>query len=108
MKKVVAIATLSAFAVSACTTTQKVTVEQPGDRAMSCEELKREHSKIDAVLADADRDKGVNGANVAAVLFFWPAAVRNYMDADHAEELARNRQSHLMSIYGDKNCDAQA
>ena len=56
-------------------------------------------------MADASGDKGVNTANVAAVVFFWPAAVGNYMNASQAEELVEKRRTHLMSIYSGKGCD---
>ena len=55
---------------------------------------------------EADDNKGVNTANVAAVVFFWPAAVGNYMDADKAQDLVDKRRDHLMDIHTDKGCDA--
>ena len=53
---------------------------------------------------DAEGDKGVNTANISAVLLFWPAAVGNYMDADKAEELVEKRRTHLMGLYTSKGC----
>jgi hypothetical protein len=44
-----------------------------------------EFSKLDAISADAENDKGVNGANVAAVLLFWPAAAGTYLNARDAQ-----------------------
>lgn len=109
MKLIVTTALCGAFAMlSACTTTQKVNVMQPGDRAMTCTQLKAEFANLDAVKADADSDKGVNGANVAAVLLFWPAAAGNYLNARDAENLVNQRRTHLMGIYNEKQCDNPA
>ena len=94
-----------ALLASACTTTQKVSPVQPGDRAMSCTQLRAEFDKLESVKQDADKDGGVNTANVAAVLFFWPAAVGNWMNARDARELVEKRREHLMKIHDDKKCE---
>ncbi|WGM31470.1 hypothetical protein [Brevundimonas sp. NIBR11] len=96
------------FATTACTTTEKVNVMQPGDQAMTCTQLRAEFAKLDEIKADGQSDQGVNGANVAAVLFFWPAAVGNYMSARDALAVAERRHTHLMSIYNSKSCDNPA
>jgi hypothetical protein len=90
--------------VSGCVTTTKVAVEQPGDAKLSCAELSAEFKKLDNVMTEARDNKGVNTANVAAVLLFWPAAVGNYMSADDAEKLVERRRTHLMGIYTQKGC----
>ena len=107
MNKLSKLAALGAVAsvASACVSTEKVAVEQPGDRNMSCTELQAEFAKLDNVMEEAENNKGVNTANVAAVVFFWPAAVGNYMDADKAEKLVERRRTHLMAIY-DQKCTA--
>ena len=97
-----------AVASSACTTTQKVSVMQPGDTAMNCSGLRTEFGKLDAISADADKDKGVNGANVAAVLLFWPAAAGNYLNARDAQQLVSQRRTYLMGLYNEKHCDNPA
>ncbi len=71
---------------------------------MSCAELEGEFVKLDQIMEDASSDKGVNTANVAAVVFFWPAAVGNYMNAGEAEKLVERRRSHLMNLYTKKSC----
>lgn len=97
-----------AFASSACTTTEKVNVMQPGDQAMTCTQLRAEFAKLDEIKADGQSDQGVNAANVGAVLFFWPAAVGNYMSARDALAVAERRHTHLMTIYNGKSCDNPA
>ncbi|RCL86105.1 hypothetical protein [Hyphomonas sp.] len=99
-------AALALFASTACTSTTKVSPVQPGDQKMSCAELENEFVKLEDVMNEADDNKGVNTANVAAVVFFWPAAVGNYMDADKAQDLVDKRRDHLMDIHTDKGCDA--
>jgi len=92
------------LSTTACVTTTKVAVEQPGDERMSCAEIAAEFKRLDAVVLEGDDNKGVNTANVAAVLLFWPAAVGNYMDADKAQKLVEQRRAHLMTIYRGKGC----
>ena len=108
MKKTMtlAIAAAALFTASACTSTEKVAVKQPGDAKLSCAQLDAEFTKLDAIMDDAQSDKGVNTANVAAVLLFWPAAVGNYMNAADAEKLVDRRREHLMGLYSEKGCDA--
>ena len=101
----VGVTALLVASATACATTTKVAVRQPGDAAMSCDQLKTEFAKLDKVQEEADNNKGVNTANVAAVLLFWPAAVGNYMDADKAEKLMNQRREHLMDIHS-KKCPA--
>jgi len=90
--------------LAGCATTTKVAVNQPGDNRLSCTEIKAEFAKLDRVQEEADDNKGVNTANVAAVLFFWPAAVGNWMDADKAEKLLQRRRDALMEHYKAKGC----
>ena len=109
MKKTAVVAALAAaLSAAACTTTEKVSVMMPGDRAMTCTQLKDEFAKLDVIKRDADSDKGVNGANVAAVLLFWPAAAGNYLNARDAQQLAEQRRTHLMTFYDEKQCDNPA
>ncbi|MNR44286.1 hypothetical protein D3C85_1630060 [compost metagenome] len=75
---------------------------------MTCTQLKEEFARLDAIKRDADSDKGVNGANVAAVLLFWPAAAGNYLNARDAQQLVEQRRTHLMSFYNEKQCDNPA
>ena len=102
--KRVAIALAATVALGACTTTERVSVTQPGDRAMTCSELRDHFAQLDEIRRDGQSDQGVNAANVGAVLFFWPAAVGNYLDADKAEKLVEQRRTHLMSVYNEKGC----
>lgn len=99
---------IAASVLVGCTTTEKVAVQQPDDRMLSCAELDSEFAKLDNIMEDAKGDKGVNTANVAAAVFFWPAAVGNYVNAKDAEDLVEKRRAHLMEIYSEKGCDVSS
>ena len=90
--------------LSACVTTEKVAVTQVGDDNLTCGDIKLQNAKLDQVGQKAIDNKGVNTANVAAVLLFWPAAVGNYMDADTAEKLIARRRDRLAELYSAKHC----
>lgn len=105
LKRITVTATLTAcLLVSACATTEKVAVNQLGDEKLSCQEIVAQDKKVDAIIADGDHNKGASGTNVAAALFFWPAAVGNYMDADKAQQLAEKRKSTLADLYKSQHC----
>lgn len=103
MKKTLAFC-VAALVIAGCTTTEKVAAVQPMDATLTCDQLTAEFAKLDSINKTADSNKGVNTANVAAVLLFWPAAVGNYMDADSAQKLVNERRTHLMGIWNSKNC----
>jgi hypothetical protein len=104
MKKIV-LALGAMSMLGACTTTERVSVVQPGDRTMTCTQLRTEFDRLDEIRRDGQSDQGINAANVGAVLFFWPAAVGNYFTARDAMEIAERRREHLMDIYNGKDCD---
>ncbi|WP_334161950.1 hypothetical protein [Phenylobacterium sp.] len=105
--KLIAIAAVAAsVALAGCATNQKVATNQLGDEKLSCSEITTQDKNLDELLQKAQHNKGVSGANVAAVLLFWPAAVGNYMDADKAEELVNKRKAVLADLYKSKRCDA--
>jgi hypothetical protein len=57
MKKI-ALALSVTMALGACTTTTKVSPTQPGDRLMTCSQMREEFSKLDTIKADAQNDQG--------------------------------------------------
>jgi hypothetical protein len=109
MKKITAVALCAAMlTASACTTTEKVSVTQPGDRLLTCSELRDQFAQLDGITKDAQRDQGVNVANAAALVLFWPAIAGNYLSARDARQLAEDRKTHLMKYYTEKSCDNPA
>lgn len=105
MKKLLTITALSALIFSsACSTTQKVATKKPSDAKMSCAEIQQEFDDLEKVMKEAKKNKGATGKNVAAAVFFWPAAVGNYLDAENAEELVVERRENLVALSEKKGC----
>lgn len=98
------VALAASFALSACASTTKVTPVQPGDNALTCDQIKQEFAKMDGVVAEAEKNQGINARNVATVFLFWPAMVGTWLSADEAKELVDRRRAHLMAIYNGKRC----
>jgi len=96
--------TTSALLVSACSSTTKVATVKPGDSKMSCAEINEEFASLDSVMKEAKKNKGASGTNIAAAVFFWPAAVGNYVDAKDAEELVEERRVNLTKLSENKGC----
>lgn len=94
----------SGLLISACSHTTKVATVKPTDSSMSCEEINTEFADLDNVLGEAKKNKGASGANIAAAVFFWPAAVGNYVDAKDAEELVEERRVNLTKLASEKGC----
>ncbi|MBC7669008.1 hypothetical protein [Caulobacter sp. DWR2-3-1b2] len=90
--------------LSACATNQKISTNQLSDSSLTCAQIASQDKELDVILEKAKHNKGVSGANVAAVLLFWPAAVGNYMDADKAEELVVKRKAILAELHKAKSC----
>lgn len=90
--------------LSGCATNQKISTNQLSDSSLTCEQIVTQDKGLDDILEKARHNKGVSGANVAAVLLFWPAAIGNYMDADKAEALVVKRKAVLADLHKAKNC----
>jgi type IV pilus biogenesis protein CpaD/CtpE len=94
----------ASLGLGACATNQKISTNQLSDSSLTCAQIVSQDKELDAILEKAKHNKGVSGANVAAVLLFWPAAVGNYMDADKAEELVVKRKAVLSELHKAKSC----
>ena len=97
-----AAATLAALA--GCATPHVVQPSKITDSALSCNLLNSEMAEADRFRADAVKEKGVTGTNVAAVVFFWPAMIGTYSNANDAIAAADARKTNLMAIYKEKRC----
>ena len=89
---------------SACSHTEKVATDKPTDSKLTCDEIKTEYAELDTVMGEAKKNKGASGKNIAAAVFFWPAAVGNYVDAKDAEELVEERRRKLAELGNAKGC----
>lgn len=92
------------LSLGACATPTVVQVEQPGDRAMSCEQLAAAVDETNRFEQEARRERGVTGTNVAAAILFWPALAGTYMNTEEAIRAAESRRNHLNTLRRSKNC----
>lgn len=90
--------------LTGCSHTQKVATKKPTDTKMTCADIQQEFDDLDKVLKQAKKNKGASGTNIAAAVFFWPAAVGNYLDAENAEELVNERRENLVELSEKKGC----
>lgn len=91
-----------------CATPHVVESVKTTDGALTCSQLETEMKEADRFRTDAQKEKGMTGTNVAAVLFFWPAMIGTYSNANEAIAAADTRKTHLMGLYNNKKCDALA
>lgn len=88
--------------LTGCAISPKTQVVQPGDHEMTRTQIQAEFKKLDQAQRDVDSNKGVNGTNIAAALFFWPGLIATQMDASDAQNLINQRRAHLQSIWNKK------
>lgn len=100
----IGLVTTLATVLSGCATPHVVRAVQTADTSMTCRQLEMEMSEADRFRDAAQREKGVTGTNVAAVLFFWPAMIGTYSNANEAIAAADTRKAHLNGIYVQKKC----
>lgn len=91
--------------LAACSTSPKTQVVQMGDNELTREQLKAEMVKLDGAEKEINSKKGVNGTNVASVLFWWPGIAYTYYDASEALKLIEQRRSHLAALYNNKQLE---
>ncbi len=106
MKCLTMFAAIGAIALSTggCVSSQKVDTVQLRDRELSCIELVAQVEEADKFKRAAEGNKGANKDNVVAGVFFFPALVSTYLDANDAIKAAEDRKAHLMRIYNEKRC----
>lgn len=90
---------------SGCATAPSVQPVNPMDRHLTCDQLQVEVDSINSVIKSARADKGATGANVAASLFFWPAALGTNYQASGTLKDAYFRRDHLTALMLDKKCE---
>ena len=95
---------LASFTVSACATPTVVDSQQPGDRDLSCMQLREGIQVANDYEQDARDERGLTGTNVVAFIFFWPALIATYLNTEEAITAAQERQQHLQDIYDSKGC----
>ena len=99
-----ALIAVSAF-VTGCATPHVVQTVKTTDTSMSCTQIAAEIAEADRFKADAQKEKGMTGTNVAAAIFFWPAMIGTYSNANEAVAAADTRKVHLANLSAQKKCN---
>ena len=92
-----------ALPLGGCVSTEKVTIAQPGDAALSCDQLREQFAQLDRIVAQAQTSQ-TSATNMAAAVLFFPAFLHNEGDAKRAQHLVEQRRGHLMRLYTAKSC----
>ena len=90
--------------LSGCATPHVVDEKKMSDKDLSCDSLVQEIAEAKRFEKEARDEKGVTGTNVVAAVFFWPAIVGTYSNANDAIEAAKERQHHLEALHKEKEC----
>lgn len=110
MKKRLASSTVIALSIASvlagCASPHVVETTKTTDVSLNCQQIELEMREADRFRAEAAKEKGMTGTNVAAVLFFWPAMIGTYSNANEAIAAANTRKDNLMRLYEKKGCDA--
>jgi hypothetical protein len=96
------------LALGGCATPHLVETVRVSDNNLNCTQLEAEIREADRFRTDAPKEKGMTGTNVAAVLFFWPAMIGTYSNANEAIAAADTRKSNLTNLYNTKKCSEPA
>lgn len=104
MKLKVALSISVVALLSACASPTVVQSVKAGDNGLTCSQLQNEYQDAERFRAEADKEKGLTGGNVVRALFFWPAILGSYANANEAMAAADSRRVNLANIMNQKNC----
>lgn len=90
--------------LAGCATPHVVQAVKTSDASLNCNQITVELAEADRFRSDAQKEKGMTGTNVAAVLLFWPAMIGTYSNANEAIAAADTRKLNLMALYNQKKC----
>lgn len=107
MKTKLAVAALLAAGglMTGCATPHVVQAVKTTDSALTCTQIDTEMAEAERFRIDAQKEKGMTGTNVAAVVFFWPAMIGTYANANEAIAAADSRRIHLTNLSAQKKCN---
>ena len=97
-------AAFGAFILAGCVNPQVVSSQKIDDEQLTCQDIAIQLGQLNEIRAQANKGKTVSGANVAAAVFFWPAVIGNYANANEALEAANKREVVLVQLAKDKRC----
>ena len=104
MKKIFSILSLLLICTS-CATPTVINVIGPNDNNLNCEELSKEIVKANQYADKAQQAKRMSKPhNIAALLFFFPAAGVTMINVEDATKAAKDRALHLNKLKEKKDC----
>lgn len=107
-QRLVVLLAISAGMLAACATPHVVQSVKPTDHSLTCNQINLEIADAERFRTEAQKEKGVTGTNVAAVVLLWPAMIGTYSNANEAIAAADTRKAHLAGIYAQKKCSDQS
>ena len=104
MKKLLVILLTGFVFLNSCAKPTVVDSIMPGDEELNCGGLKNAVAEAQRFIRDAESVKGGTGENITRGIFFWPAIVQSYSNANEAIAAANSRKVHLFNIMNDRKC----
>ncbi len=104
MKKFSVLSLVGISMLAGCATPDVMDVRKIGDKDLSCSQIAAEIAEANRFEAEARKEGGMTGTNVAAGVFFWPALLVTANNVSEAKDAARDRKDHLIRIAEKKNC----
>ena len=104
MKKLLVILLTGFFFLNSCAKPTVVESIMPGDNELNCGQLKNAVAEAQRFIKEAEGVKGGTGENITRGIFFWPAIIQSYSNANEAIAAANTRKVHLFNIMRRKNC----
>ncbi|WP_216324709.1 hypothetical protein [Deinococcus aestuarii] len=74
------------------------------DAELSCQEILAEIDRAQSARAEAGRNRGLSGQNVAWAIFFLPGVLANEYTNDQVQQAADQRIATLNRLYAAKGC----
>ena len=104
MKKLLVILLTGFVFLNSCAKPTVVDSIMPGDEELNCGQLKNAVAETERFKREAENVKGGTGGNITRGIFFWPAIVQSYSNANEAIAAANSRKVHLFNIMNDRKC----
>ena len=104
MKAKFTFAVVASALVAGCASPTVVQSVKVGDTGLTCPQLQNEYQDADRFKTEADKEKGLTGGNVARAIFFWPAILGSFSNANEAIAAAETRKVHLANLMTKKDC----
>ena len=88
--------------ITACASPTVVQPIKMVDNGLCCSQLQNEYQDADKLRAEAEKEKGVTGGNIARALLFWPAILGSFSNANEALAATDSRKVNLANVMNQK------